>query len=546
MRIKLTVAFLLLGGVIIGAAVFAEAIGLDNDPGWGMGRIAILFFGILILAIGVFRFFYPDAAWVILVHKVRFFISRNTTSLLGFLQRYWYTFPILIFIFLVYIWFASSGSWTHWEPATHRYADLAISFRQGKLYLAIRPNLQILSLPDPYDPLARKGINYPVDYSLYKGKFYFYWGPVPALLLAAIDPFTRGRVGDLYLVFSFVCGIFFLQYLLMITIWDRFFGHLPKWILAVSIFVVGLIVPWTYILVNEPNGRIYEAAISGAQFFLMGGFLVVVLALNRPVPSSLALALAGFSWALAIGTRLTVALPIGFIVFMVVVWIWKTPQSSVSLVLKLTSLGLPLILGFIGLGWYNWARFDSVTETGLSYQLSGANMQSSSLFSPIYIIRNLHNYLFQPPSTRWQFPFLYPKEVSPVIGLLFIAPFTLFALLPVITLLRKVARNIFSKQKVKDSYSFLDWITTNLFFTFLLAFCMILIYFWSAMRFLGDFMPALTTLSMLGFWQGYQLLAQRSVYQKVYSIFGAMFASAGAIVNILISIAIKQFGRTGL
>ncbi len=71
MRIKLTVAFLLLGGVIIGAAVFAEAIGLDNNPGWGMGRIAILFFGILILASGVFYFFYTDAAWVI-AHKVRF------------------------------------------------------------------------------------------------------------------------------------------------------------------------------------------------------------------------------------------------------------------------------------------------------------------------------------------------------------------------------------------------------------------------------------------------------------------------------------------
>ena len=194
----------------------------------------------------------------------------------------------------IYIWFASSGSWTHWEPATRYYAELANSFKRGKLHLLDRPDSRLLGLSNPYDPMERKGIDFFIDYSLYNGKYYLYWGPIPAFILMEVDPFTHGRVGDLYLVFNFVCGIFLLQSVLIINIWDRFSRDLPKWILPLSIIVTGLITPWTYILINEPNGRIYEAAIAGGQFFLLGGFLIAVLAFQQTVPSPFMLTLTGF------------------------------------------------------------------------------------------------------------------------------------------------------------------------------------------------------------------------------------------------------------
>jgi len=539
--------FLFPGVVVICLAFFAQAIGLDNDPGWGKGRIAILIFGVLIIAYGLFHSLYTDTALSI-SRKIRSFTLQNLASLLKLFRIYWYTFPILIFVILVYIWFASSGSWTDWHSATNYYANLAMGFKEGELYLPTEPNPKLLNLSNPYDPVIRQGVRVPVDYSLYNGKFYLYWGPVPSIILVMISPFTRGRVGDLYLAFSFISGIFLLQFLLALTIWDRFFRDLPKWILALSILVLGLITPWTYMLVNEPNGRIYEAAISGGQFFLVRGFLVAVIALSRTTPSSLALALTGFLWTLAIGTRLIIALPIGFMTFMVAYRIWKTTRSSSrGLIRKLISLSLPLVLGLIGLGWYNWARFDSVAETGLSYQLNGVNMQSDSLFSPIYIFQNLYNYLLHPPSAMPQFPFLYPKEVSPVIGLLFIVPFTVFALLPIVIILIKTAQNISFKQKEKDSSTdLLEWIIKSLLLAFFSAFCMILLYFWAAMRFLGDFMPTLAMLSVLGFWQGYRLLTQKPVRQKIYATLGIIFASISPIVNILISMAVKQFGSTGI
>jgi hypothetical protein len=361
-----------------------------------------------------------------------------------------------------------------------------------------------------------------------------------------IDPFVRGRVGDLYLVFSFVCGIFLLQSLLAITLWDRFFRGLPTWILALSIFVIGLTVPWLYMLINEPNGRIYEAAIAGAQFFLMSGFLAAVIAFSKPMASSWWLTLTGFLWALAIGTRLIIVLPIGFMSLMVAYQIWKTSRSSpMSLATKWIAFGSPLLLGFVVLGWYNWARFGSVTETGLTYQLAAVNMGTDSLFSPTYVFQNLYSYFLQPPVVMPQFPFLYPREVSPVIGLLFTAPFTAFAILPAVTLFRKATSKIPSRPK-ENNHGLLDWITTTLVGAFASALIMMLIFFWIAIRYMGDFMPALTMLSLLGFWQGYQLLSRGPVHRRICTILGIMFTAIGVIVHILLSVAVKQIGRTGI
>lgn len=129
MRIRSVILFLL-GGAILATALFAEAIGLDNDPGWGKGRLAILGFGILTLAFGFFYSLYTNTADSI-SRKLQSRVAQYTTVSFRFVRCHWYTFPVLILVILVYVWFASSGSWTQWEPATRYYAELANSFKQG-------------------------------------------------------------------------------------------------------------------------------------------------------------------------------------------------------------------------------------------------------------------------------------------------------------------------------------------------------------------------------------------------------------------------------
>jgi hypothetical protein len=298
-------------------------------------------------------------------------------------------------------------------------------------------------------------------------------------------------------------------------------------------------------LINEPNGRIYEAAIAGAQFFLVSGLLVAVVALDNPAPSSFLLALAALLFALAVGTRLVMVLPVGFMVLMMAYRLWKALRLSPwVLARKLFALGLPLIICFIGLGWYNWARFGSVTETGISYQCGLNQNYGGALFSPNYLVQNLYTYLFHPPSVTPEFPFLFPNEIA-VVGLLFIAPFTVFAILSMTILFRKSAPKD-SSSSGANGMDFLSWIITSLMGTFLSAFGLLLISLWTMIRYLADFMPALSMLSILGFWLGYQLLAQRPRYQRLYSILGIILAGATVTDNILLSISVRYLGRTGV
>ena len=43
----------IIGVVLLGLAVFAEQFGLDNDSGWGRGRILLLEVGIILVSINV-------------------------------------------------------------------------------------------------------------------------------------------------------------------------------------------------------------------------------------------------------------------------------------------------------------------------------------------------------------------------------------------------------------------------------------------------------------------------------------------------------------
>lgn len=565
MRSKWMIILILIGGATIGSALFAEAIGLDNDPGWGKGRIALLLSGFLL--IGWSAIYSRHANWISSkAAGIQIYFSKIFSRPLILFQSYWHTVVVAILVILVYIWFASSGTWTHWDSPTRYYAELAISFEEGNLYLRTEPNPELLNLPNPHDPSARQGIEYPADYSLYGGRYYLYWGPVPALLLLPIHSFIYKKVGDLFLAFGFICGIFFLQSLLSAIVWNRFFYELPKWMLSLSIFILGLTIPWTSMLINEPSGRIYEAAISGAQFFLMAGFLVAVIAYTRPHPPTSLLILTGALWALAIGTRLILALPVGFMLFMVIYRLWKAiSMTSAKFTVKLISLGLPLVLGFICLGWYNWARFGSIMETGFSYGLASTDLQRyhDDLFSSVYIIQNLYNYMLNPPVSTAQFPYLHPQEgvesailpffslpeiykTNAITGLLFITPFTVFAVLSVVFLIMKFPRNALSKSVTKPSDKDLfNWILASLSGACFFAFCFLLIFFWAAMRYMGDFMPSFILVGVFGFWQGYQILNQRPVYQRIYITTGILLAITGMIMTVVLSLSLQEYGLRG-
>ena len=283
----ISIILFFIGLIFINVALLANVLGLDQHSGWSSARVALLLFGASITILSILYYLYLDK-----VHSLAGKIQVFTQSL----PVQYFIFPIVLIVIIIYVWFGSFGRWGIWKSHTYYYDNLARSFLNGNLYLPIEPDPKLLELPNPYDPIARAGIDSPTDISLYKGRFYMYWGPVPALILSAIHPFYKGKIGDLFLTFIFVSGIFLLQTWLLLTIWDFYFRNLPKWTLYISISLMGLAGPLMLLRHNYESAVIYEAAISSGQFFLMGGAVTVMTAVMKFSNSSLRLAAAGFLW----------------------------------------------------------------------------------------------------------------------------------------------------------------------------------------------------------------------------------------------------------
>ena len=70
-------------------------------------------------------------------------------------------------------------------PALRREGDyynlLVDGFRHGHLYLPVKPEPELLALENPYDPVANAAYRL-LDPSLYNGRYYLYFGPVPAVV----------------------------------------------------------------------------------------------------------------------------------------------------------------------------------------------------------------------------------------------------------------------------------------------------------------------------------------------------------------------------
>jgi hypothetical protein len=474
--------------------------------------------------------------------------------------------PSLLGIILFYAWLASADSGDRPGTTTYYYASLAEGFRNGNLYLPIQPDPRLLALDNPYNllaraELARSGVETPIDLSFYGGNFYLYWGPVPALLLATIQLFfSQQPIGDFFLAFIFGVGILLALSLLLLIIWDRYFHTLPKWTLYLSILLAGP--PWAAGLLRyeHDHARVYEAAIAGGQFFLISGLLMAFTALARPSISNWRLVSAGLLWVLAIGSRHILVAPICFMIILTAFWIVRTNVSSSSKFVKFISLGLPLALGAIGLGWYNWARFGSIAETGFSYALAGVDLQEhyTELFSRSYMTQNLYNYLLNPPSFMSIFPFVSmlkgsknlilpfytgPKfyYAQPMTGLLYIFPFAVFAVIPLIVLLSNLFKGNSAEKSGEDNdHRILAWIAFDLSGSFLIAFSLLMIFFWAGMRYMGDFLPVLSVLSLLGFWQGYRSTTNKTLTKNLYTLSGVILAGVSIFMSILLAISTVQ------
>ncbi|MCC6146335.1 MAG: hypothetical protein IT308_02075 [Anaerolineaceae bacterium] len=549
-----TIARLLLGftGAVFALfALLAYQLGLDKNTAWGASRVALLAFG-LVLLLGCFReeirkFLAPGLERVIsfwrskVVRHSRNFTERaksrwafqttqkmrssraaQTASRMSKQSGPLLSLVVLIGIGVFYLWVITSGQWTVWPTEMSYYDKLSDALAHGQLYLIEEPSTELLALADPYDLKTRldSGASYLPDASLYRGKYFVYWGPVPALFFWVIKSFKEVALNDAFLVIGFLVALT----LCMRFLWDgmrkRFLQPVSGGELFLFSLTTSVVIPIPYLLARPGT---YEASIAGGQFFLMGALVCIFLAFKKKERIQKKwLALASSAIILAAGTRVSLSFSLVFLSFMVALYLLGQQKGLRE---RLTNLFIFLVPQGLGAGLlllYNLLRFDSPWEFGMRYALSVTHMPDTAphFLNFANILPNLFIYLFRLPEVSGEFPFLSVSWVDasawpffiklppfyyysePAAGLLFLSPVTVFVMIVFYKVFRHLS--VLKNRKVSMMFvyeqrdAFQTWWLFTLCGTVAISFITVLLFFAATMRYMMDFIPLLVLLAFSG------------------------------------------------
>lgn len=508
---------------------FAFHIGLDADEAWGRTRFVLFALGIILSALSILMILLNGREAAFHVP----FIKNEKTKTFILICHAW------AIIFLIYAWFMTYGTFTKWDHTSNYYSQLADAFNHHRLDLDIKPSRELLSADNPYDPKNRPTEETLWDMSLYKGKIYLYWGPLPALLFAPIQFFFKIKILDIFYNFFFYAGLLIINSIILIFLRKNFFPNISTWNLIPSITLIGLItpIPWAF----TPT-TIYGAAIGAGHFFLMAGMYFIFSAFNQTdLINRKNLFLAGLLWTCSIGSRSLNAAVVAFLILCVAIWIAKRmpkPLGTNKYLYTIIPLFIPLVFGALAISWYNWARFDSPLEFGLRYQLTFFNLNRDMhlTFQPDYFLLNTYVYLLQPFNIISGFPFVSPFYTPDILanykietpkmffagrmsGLLFCAPFLLLSLVHVFR-----SPELKDRQSPVSTYAFIRYCLAG---SFLIGLLNLIFFFFAQMRYLVDVISPITILAILGYWQ---LI---SVKRREKSISANLLVSASHLLLIL-------------
>lgn len=561
--------------------IFAVQLGIDNDPGWGRGRIILAITGFLFcLAAAVLQFFpairvkaqaaaseWQKFASRFQTSAVNQTLRRMITPVYGWIRRVTIFTKVhavcqkqdgvfiaagVITVLLVAVWFFSAGRLTAWSPGTDYFNRLADGFLAGQLSFLDKPSPELLAMSNPYDWRTRIDNRVPFlwDATLYDGKYYLYWGPVPAMIAAAVKSIFPVHIYDGMLIFSFYTGIVILLALILRHLRRKFFPSTPAYLLYPLILIGGLALPLLYLVIH-PN--VYETAISSGQFFLLGGLYFLLRSMESIKRAGVWLLAAGFTLGAAVGSRATLVFAVGFLVLLVGVYTLKakTVKQSVG---DLMLILIPLALWAVGLGWYNWARFGNVLQTGWRYQLTGPALPTSQVafFSLDYILPNLYSYFIHlPVFTPSEFPFIaipfrnetiwpwflqpptnyyYPE---PVASILVIVPSVWLIGLPVIGWLRRGVYWLHeSPWPVRNRTLAYKSVWAMLLGGGLMLFLPLTVFISSSLRYLSDLLPFLTLLTAFSLWWSLEFFEQRPGLQRLIILLAFILLTTGILIGI--------------
>lgn len=389
-----------------------------------------------------------------------------------------------------------------WHVPTGYHQLLADAFLHNQLYLRLKPAPELLALSDPYHPLLNTLYRLH-DASLYQEKFFLYFSPVIALLFELPIKILSGYYISESLLLALLCFTGFAFSFFSLQRLCRIANSLPsKPMLGMAALMLATATA-TGVIFLPLAPYVYQLCIASSYAFLMIALFLLLgaLELNPKNTNKIQLLMAGLCLGLCFASRpnqliACVVLILGFLVTHYLFFQKKLQERVIQIVL----LGMPIILIGVAMCWYNYARFHSIFEFGITYQLGGGELTRDQykLMSFYFIPMGLFLGLFQPWTINLSPPFLqlvsspiiefalpYPYFYGATLGLMYLPVYWLI-IHPLFHLRRLVLSSPITKL-----YAYL-----------LLAgfgsFCMISMMSGTTLRFLPDYLPMilLATLSL--------------------------------------------------
>jgi hypothetical protein len=310
-----------------------------------------------------------------------------------------------------YVWTATSGEDRLSLALTKHdlYNRLVDGFLAGRLGFLEEPPLELHTLAYPYDPAQNAPYRKFHDVAYYKGRYYLYFGPAPAVVLLAPWKLLTGTYLPQHIAVAvFAWGAALLGVFLLRGLHRKYFPEVPSWILLGCNLAVlfGSLLP---VLLRRPV--YYELAIASGCFFSMLGLVLIERAVRGGAFRNRWLMGASLAFGFAVASRPNLVFA-GAGALAWVLWPQVKPlvtagrRDWAALLPILTPAFAPMGAVILALLAYNQARFGSPTEFGTYYQLAGGNQQTTAMMSANYLLPNLWYYLFAPAQFSLYFPFI--------------------------------------------------------------------------------------------------------------------------------------------
>ena len=295
------------------------------------------------------------------------------------------------------------------QPKTDYYNLLTEGFIRGSTAMHVDVHPGMLSS----DPEVRRQSPSLLDANFYHGKYYLYYGVVPALFL--FTPYRLLTGYNLPPELAVLLGVL-MGYFAATRIWRaarlRYFHNLGSGGEVAAHLLLGLSTATPFLVARS---SFYEVPIASGYACVMGACLACYHALHRePRRASMTLAAASLALGMAVGCRpnYLLATPALLAVALVIIYRRKTKQTHQNQAVLMTAAILPALLIGVGLGAYNFARFGNPLEFGFNYGINSFFDSGATLMSWHFIWPNLRWIYFSPPEVSPYFPYVFPVAGS--------------------------------------------------------------------------------------------------------------------------------------